>query len=413
MIFRRTDVFGRAGLPRPQPRRGTFALEPVDALPRLSERVSALAERALESNPFFLPEFLEPAIQAFGRKGLKLATFSDREDLRFFAPVVASGGRLFTAPKLKIWTHPYAPLGAPLIEREMAPQVADSVIKNLRTTGRSLLSIPDLPLKGPAAHCMQKAAERWGFWTEAARQMRPILNPSYGGGAADFDQMVTQKRRRELDRQLRRLCDTGSVSFMSAHTPSEIETAFNMFIALEASGWKGRRGTALQRRRSILEFARVAVMQLAQSGHASIDVVRVGDKPVAALIRFHHGGLSIPWKIAHDETFANFSPGRQLICDETRRWLSDPTVSRVDPVCEEGNTLFTGLWPDREPYGTLLVSTRRLAVGARLRAALINVRSSAKKAVKSLTRRPNRSAKPVPKREKSEKPGAQRRDHRR
>ena len=57
--------------------------------------------------------------------------------------------------------------------------------------------------------------------------------------------MVNQKRRRELDRQLRRLCETGSVSFMSARTATEIEAAFNMFIALEASGWKGRRGTAL------------------------------------------------------------------------------------------------------------------------------------------------------------------------
>ena len=53
-------------------------------------------------------------------------------------------------------------------------------------------------------------------------------------------------------------------------------------------------------------------------------MLRVGEKPIAALIRFDHGGLSIPWKVAFDEEFAAFSPGKQLMCDETRRWLADP-----------------------------------------------------------------------------------------
>jgi hypothetical protein len=396
MILQQAPRFGPAPQARPQPRRGTFALEPVEALPRLAERVNALAERSLESNPFFLPAILAPAIKALGGKGLKLATFSDREDLRLFVPVIATGGRLLSSPKLTVWTHPYAPLGAPLIERDLAPQVADSLIKHLRTSGRTLFSIPDLPLQGEAAQCLQKSAERWGFWIEAAREMRPVLNPRHGGGAANFEQMATHKRRRELDRQLRRLCDMGAVSFMSARTASEIEAAFNIFITLEASGWKGRRGTALQKRRSTHEFARIAVMQLAQTGHAAIDVIRVGDRPVAALIRFDHGGLSIPWKIAYDESFSAFSPGRQLICDETRRWLSDPTVRRVDPVCEEGNPLFAGLWRDREAYGTLIVSTRRLAIGARLRAGMINARTSARKVAKSLLYRPPRPASAKP-----------------
>ena len=65
MIVRQAVPFGSAARARPQPqsRRGAFALEPVEALPRLSERIGRLAERALEPNPFFLPEFLEPAIQ--------------------------------------------------------------------------------------------------------------------------------------------------------------------------------------------------------------------------------------------------------------------------------------------------------------------------------------------------------------
>jgi hypothetical protein len=382
---------------RSQPRRGTFALEPIEALPRLSERISALADRALETNPFFLPGFLEPAVQALGKKTLRLALFSDRDDLHFFAPVVVGGGDILGGRKFTVWAHPYAPLGTPLIDREMAPLVTDALIQHMRSSRRTLFSIPHLPLKGLAADALRAAAERNGFWTVAERQMRPILYPDMAGGVAEFDRMVSAKRRHDLERQLRRLCEAGAVSFMWARTASEIEAAFNMFLAIEASGWKGRRGTAIARRKAGEDFARNAVTQLAQKGLATIDVLRVGEKPIAALIRLEHSGLSIPWKVAFDEEFAAFSPGKQLMCDETRRWLADPKVERVDPVCEEDNALMAPLWPDREAYGTLMVSSRKWGLGARLRAGMVDLKRAGRETAKQLLRGNKRRAKPAAK----------------
>jgi hypothetical protein len=399
MLFRSpVSVRPAARLPS---RRGTFALEPVEALPRLAERVSRLAERSLEANPFFLPEFLEPAMQALGRGSLRLATYSDREDMRFFAPVLTGGGPILGGRRFSVWTHPYAPLGSPLIDRDAADEVGDALLRHMRKSGRTLFTVPHLPLAGATAETLRGAARRRGVWTVAARQMRPVLYPSAANGVADFEHMVSQRRRHELDRQLRRLCEAGAVSFMSARTASEIETAFNSFTSLEASGWKGRRGTAMVRRHKVHEFARIAVMQLAQSGHATIDVLRVGDKPIAALIRLDLGKLSIPWKIAFDEGFAAFSPGKQLMCDETRRWLSEGTVERVDPVCEEDNPLIAPLWRDREEYGTLLISSSRLGIGARLRAGMANLKSVGKTHLKALLR-----ARRSPPKRKKKRPGS-------
>jgi hypothetical protein len=397
MLFR-NPVAARP-VPRPRARRGTFALEPVEALPRLAEQVSALAERSLEPNPFFLPEFLEPAIQALGRSSLRLATYSDKEDMRFFAPVVTGGG-LFGGRRFGVWTHPYAPLGTPLIDRDMADHVGDALFRHMRKSGRSLFTVPQLPLASATAEVLRAAAARHGAWTEAERQMRPVLHPgATDDGAAAFEQMVGHRRRRELDRQLRRLCEAGAVSNMSAKTASEIETAFNAFTALEGSGWKGRRGTAMVRRHKVHEFARIAVMQLAQSRHATIDVMRVGDKPIAALIRFDLGTLSIPWKIAFDEGFAAFSPGKQLMCDETRRWLHEKKVERVDPVCEEDNPMLALLWREREDYGTLFLSSSRLGVGVRMRAGMADLKGATKKHLKALLA--GRSSKPKRKKKKS------------
>ncbi len=122
--------------------------------------------------------------------------------------------------------------------------------------------------------------------------------------------------------------------------------------------------------------------QLALQGVATIDVLRVGDRPAAALIRFDHGGLSVPWKIAYDEAFAASSPGKQLMADETRRWLQDADTARGDPVCDPDNALMAALWSDREPYGTLLVSTHPWGIAARLKAGMLNLKAAARRQVK-------------------------------
>jgi hypothetical protein len=357
----------------------------------LAERIARLAERALEPNPFFLAEFLDPALRAFGPNNVKLATFSDRGDLRFFAPVRFRGGRILGRSRLSVWTHPYAPLGSPLIDHDVADQVAAALLDHLKTSGRALLSLPELPLRGPTASVLRRAAQHQGFWTKAGCQMRPILLPD-AAAPGGFNAMVPQKRRREVERQLRKLSEIGAVSHMSARSGSDIEAAFDIFLALEASGWKGQRGTALRESGAVHDFARNAVLQMGQQGRVAIDVLRAGERPVAALIRLDHAGLSIPWKIAYDEEFAIFSPGKQLIFDQTRRWLADSATRRVDPVCEENNPLLANLWPGREPYGTLLISPSRSGLAARLEARMINLRRAAKRQAKELLKRRARSA---------------------
>ena len=384
------------GRPRPTPR-GSFALEPVGALSRYADAINRLAERAVEPNPFFLPEFLAPAIQAFGPRGLKLAIFSDRDEVQFFAPVRASRRGILRASRLTVWTHPYAPLGAPLIDVGASEQIADSLMERLQELGRRLILFPDLPLAGPAAKILRQAASRQGSVLAAAQTRRPILDADATDGAGAFDRMVPAKRQRELGRQLRRLSEIGAVSLMTARSPSEIDAAFTTFATLEASGWKGRRGTAINRSRKVSAFSRSAVVQFAESGRVAIDILRVGEVPAAALIRFDQGGLSVPWKVAYDEGFAAFSPGKQLMCDATRRWLADPNTRRVDPVCEEDNPLMAPLWPDREPYGTLILSTTRWSTSPQVSAALINLKLSAKARIRTLIRgKPRAPAAAVP-----------------
>ena len=237
---------------RPQPRRGTFALEPVEALPRLvgADRAAGRARARDQSVlPAGVPRARHPGARARRRCGWRsspTATTCTSSRPWWSTAADCFGGRQFS-----VWAHPYAPLGTPLIDREMAPQVADSLIEHMRTSGRTLFSIPHLPLKGPAAEALRAAAERSGFCdgrraADAAdplsrrgrrhRRVRPDGQPEAAARARPPAPAALRGRRR-------------SASCRRARA-TEIEAAFNMFIALEASGWKGRRGTALARRRA-------------------------------------------------------------------------------------------------------------------------------------------------------------------
>ncbi|HEX2257311.1 MAG TPA: GNAT family N-acetyltransferase, partial [Afifellaceae bacterium] len=182
----------------------------------------------------------------------------------------------------------------------------------------------------------------------------------------------------ELARQLRRLSEIAPVSFASYRRADEMATAMEAFLVVEAAGWKGRRGTAMAQDPALKRFAASAVAGLARRGGAAIDAMFVGDRPAAALVRFQAGGLSIPWKIAYDETFAGYSPGAQLMSHVSRAWLSDPAVSRVDPVCDADNRLLAQLWDERETYATLVLATGPGRLRPRLAAHLFDARQSAR-----------------------------------
>ncbi|WP_161141339.1 GNAT family N-acetyltransferase [Propylenella binzhouense] len=330
-----------------------LALVALDALPVLESAVVALAQRALEPNPFMVPAFLAPAASVLGGGQVELACVWSEGRLVAFAPVM----RARWPNRFSVWTHEFAPLGAPLVDRTAPEAAVSALCEGLFGAGASLLFFNELPLDGPVAMLVRAAAARHGWRSiEAGVQQRAVLTAPEPGRPASVDQLASAKHRKELRRQLRRFAERHQIVFETARGDAEVAAALDRFVILEASGWKGRRGTALAQDPAELEFARRAILGLARTGDAEIDLMRAEGRVVAALVRLRAGRLSVPWKIAYDERSAHVSPGKQLMWRATEDWLADASIARVDPVCEEGNPLVSQLWRERERYGTLIVA---------------------------------------------------------
>jgi len=310
-----------------------------------------LATRGVEANVFFHPGILLPAIDHLDQS-VAVATLRDRGGrLIGLAPMERRRlGRI--APALRIWSHDYAPLGAPLLDAEAIDHAAAAAVG--AAAKQTSLIIPCLPVEGEAAAALCRAAERAGRpWSLVDEYQRAILDRP--GGPATIRAALPHRRRKEFARQMRRLADLGSVSIETAVDPDRVRARFEEFLTLEAAGWKGAKATALASLAATAAFARDIVFNRSERGTIRIVSLRLGDHPVAIVVCFIAGSTAFTWKIAYDEHFARFSPGAQLMLETADALFGDPAIARIDSCASANHPMIDHLWTGRLALGTLIV----------------------------------------------------------
>ena len=299
----------------------------------------ALAERAIEPNGYYLPQWeLAVNASAQGRTdGSALsAWYGDR--LIGLMPVI-SMWRAYKMPlPALVSAHPYGTLCVPPLDRDMAKDAAAQLIQQARNAGAHALILRDMSLDGAAMKSLSEVLQQDGLrprvlhfglraWLDATRDADELLHDALG-----------TKKLKELRRLRHRLAEHGAIYFDVARTPEQVATALEIFLALEAGGWKGVRGTALEQNDGDANFIRRATAALAASGHCEIVTLRAGDTPVAAGILLRHQDRAFFFKIGIDERFAKCSPGVQLTQELTRHLCADPAIASADFHREPGSS---------------------------------------------------------------------------
>ena len=314
-----------------------------------------LAGRSASANLFFHPEFAIPAITHLGHGDVALALVrSPSGGLRGLAPYMRTRlGRI--APAIRLWTHKYAPFGEPLVDADDIGGTIARLIEGLAPEGSGLsLVLPEMATEGPVADAVRAVALRSDRPLVLLGEHRRAML-ARGPADADLRSGLTAGRRKELGRQLRRLGERGAVTFTSDVQPDCVRARFEEFLALEQAGWKGRQETALASSAATAEFSRQALFDLAEAGKARIDSLRIGTHPVAILVSLVAGSAAYTWKIAHDEAYAQFSPGVQLMLQAPVHLFSDPAVRLIDSCATADHPMIDRLWPERRSIATFVL----------------------------------------------------------
>ena len=107
------------------------------------------------------------------------------------------------------------------------------------------LLLPLVPQQGAFADALEMVLARQGRRAAAfGRHERALLAPGVEREKY-LENAMSGNKRKKLRRQRRRLDDIAPVAVTTATGAPDIEGALKDFMVLEASGWKGRAGTAI------------------------------------------------------------------------------------------------------------------------------------------------------------------------
>lgn len=351
-----------------------------------------LAAHALEPNVFYEPAFALAAAPVFGRGAGAVLVWSGtapRKLLGFFpGRIVQRRYGLPLAPVLVGWTHPYAPFGTPLVERETAEPVISAWLAHLAQNPAlpGLLLLPLMSEGGPFAAALAAILDRARLpFADFARHQRALLAPQ-GFRAHYVERTLSRYRKKELRRTGRRLADLGALLFTRATAPAAVAGAVEDFFVLEASGWKGAAGTAAAYHDDISHFIAAAVSKLAAEGKAAINRILIDGRAIAAAITLRSAGAAWYWKIAYDEKFARYAPGVLLTAALTEDLAADASIARTDSCATAGSAMINEIWRERLSLCDRLIAVRPpapFAFACRLEA----LRGAAITAVRSVRRR--------------------------
>lgn len=337
-----------------------------------------LAARALAPNVFYEPAFALPAAPLFGRGVGAVLVWSGAIPgrlLGFFPARIVTRRYGIKLPVLVGWTHPFAPLGTPLIDREAAEPVIAAWLSHIAGDGKlpGLLLLPFVPEDGPFATALRAALRRAHISAAASnRHVRALLAPA-GDRAAYVEHALGPRKYRELRRTVRRLGDAGAPLYVTSSEPEEVAAGIDRFLELEAAGWKGEAGTAAACNDAVRDFVRAAVAALAAEHKAEIDRVLLDGQAIAAAITLRSGDGAWFWKIAYDEALARFAPGVMLTALVTERLAADATIAQTDSCATADHVVMNRTWSERLALCDLLVAVRPEAPFARAQ-RLENVR---------------------------------------
>ena len=202
-------------------------------------------------------------------------------------------------------------------------------------------------MESPAGLALLAALRRAGWGVDAVTRFERPVFARRADHAAALAASPAPERAKDLRRRRRRLGERGRVELDTATGGPGLAAGLETFLALEARGWKGGRGTALASRPASAAFAR-ALFPGEEDGpvRGRVDLLRLDGRAVAGSLALVAGGTATLLKIAYDEDERAFAPGVLLEAEIVRALHDTGFAERLDSASLPGSVL-ESLYPDR------------------------------------------------------------------
>lgn len=236
--------------------------------------------------------------------------------------VVRSAGQLVAAaPLVRVWSGGAERLellgSRPLNEPSGLLYESEGVLSDLVERILALrlpVWLGRLEAGSPVRSAFHARRRRRAFVVD--RVTHPSLAVEVRGSWGDHFAGLSAHFRKDLRRQGRRLAELGAVrSETRSPTCAEATGWLEALMGVEASGWKGRRGSAMARKVRVGDFFRRYSVLAAERGELRVSCLYAGERLAAAELSLEAFARMWQLKIGYDESLAKYSPGSLLTHD--------------------------------------------------------------------------------------------------
>lgn len=299
--------------------------------PQWAQLFSRLADRI----PFLSHEWLEVWWEAFARGPVRMkliVTWRDGE-MEAAAPLVATRRWLWGIPveAVESAANLHTPRFDFLLPADRDPEPLLGGMLDHLLSGRprpDLIFLKDLRRDSKTTTLISRLAAPRGLRIGVENERRsPRI--TIAGEWNDYIQRRSKQFRSNLARYERQWRDLGGVLDIiddAARAGSVLEEG----LALEASGWKGQRGTAILHDPGEAAFYRGLVSRLGGSAGLRQYVLRHEGRAVAWDLCLRHEGVAYGLKKAYDEAYRSRAPGFELQRRELAAMFGDGHVHYWD-----------------------------------------------------------------------------------
>jgi hypothetical protein len=138
-----------------------------------------------------------------------------------------------------------------------------------------------------------------------------------------FQNDLSKKTRSNLNKSVNKLKRTGDYSFLHL-TGKEAIKHWPVFLELEASGWKGAKGTAILNKDEMTrKYYEYLLNNLAGSCDLHLYLLKIQDRPIAAIFSYTQGNVYHWAKTAYDEGSKYYVPSLQLLVHTISSLMKD------------------------------------------------------------------------------------------
>lgn len=199
---------------------------------------------------------------------------------------------------------------------------------------------------------------------QKARPTHTSKHIDFSQGFNIFWENYRSKFRKSLQKKMRKAEEQGALRLWCATRSGELPEAFEHFLAVEDSGWKGDAGTSIKKQPDKLAYYQYLLDHYARHGLCQINILYCNDIPIAAQFGVRVGSRLFLLKIGYREDFAAVSPGYLLLYKLAEQSAAQGSIDSVSFV--------TGVnWIDRWHPRHISVGIFYLSNGSWYSAALV------------------------------------------